>query len=55
LVQRRLGLLLDDDEGAALVAGADAYLRAAGVVDVERYVAMRLPGLELPPRNTSGS
>jgi hypothetical protein len=48
LACRRLGELLQDDEGAALIAEADAFLRAGGVVDPARFTAAMLPGIEIP-------
>ncbi|MDB4966848.1 MAG: hypothetical protein JWN44_2537 [Myxococcales bacterium] len=46
--RRWLGLLSDNDEGAALVAGADAFLRSRAVADPARFTASHAPGL-LPP------
>jgi hypothetical protein len=46
-VRRRMGVLLGGDEGAALVAVADAFLRAGGATDPERLVAMLVPGCEI--------
>lgn len=43
--RRGLGTLLGGDEGAALVAEADGFLRDRGVVDPERFVAAIAPGL----------
>jgi predicted Ser/Thr protein kinase len=48
LTRRRLGELLDDDEGRALIAEADAFLRKGGVVDPARFVAALYPGIEPP-------
>jgi hypothetical protein len=48
LYRRRLGELLANDEGAALIADADTFLHRAGVIDPARYVAALVPGLELP-------
>jgi hypothetical protein len=47
---RRLGELLGGDEGAALIAEADAFLRAGGVVDPARFTAAFTPGVSLPKR-----
>jgi eukaryotic-like serine/threonine-protein kinase len=49
VIRRRLGELLDDSEGQALIAAADAALRAGGVVDPARFSACMLPGIELSP------
>jgi hypothetical protein len=46
-MRRRLGELLGDEEGHALIAEADAALRAGGVVDPARFTAASMPGLEL--------
>jgi hypothetical protein len=43
-VRRRLGRLLGGDEGKTMVAGAEAWLRAAGVSAVDGLVAMLMPG-----------
>jgi hypothetical protein len=43
--RRRLGMLLGGDEGRALVAEADTFLRAGGAGDPASLVAMLLPGL----------
>ena len=43
--RRRLGQLVGGDEGVALVAQADAELRAQGVVNPERMVEVYAPGL----------
>jgi hypothetical protein len=43
--RRGLGTLLGGEEGAALVAEADGYLRDRGVVDPGRFVAAIAPGL----------
>jgi hypothetical protein len=45
--RRRLGELLGGDEGAALIAEADAFMRAGGVIDPERYAAAFTPGVFL--------
>ncbi|MET0285355.1 MAG: AAA family ATPase [Polyangiales bacterium] len=42
--RRRLGQLLGDVEGEALIAHAEADMRARGVVDLERVTEMVLPG-----------
>jgi hypothetical protein len=47
-VRRRLGELVGGEEGAALIAEADAFLRAGGILRPERFVAALHPGLELP-------
>jgi hypothetical protein len=47
LFRRRLGELLGGDEGAALIAEADAFLHAGGVVDPARYTAALVPGIAL--------
>jgi len=45
--RRRLGVMLDGDEGRALVQDADNTFNAAGVVDPEAFTAAILPGLEI--------
>ncbi|MBL9013326.1 MAG: hypothetical protein JNL83_04070, partial [Myxococcales bacterium] len=42
-----LGTLLRGDEGAALVSGAEAALRAQTVADPARWVAMLAPGFRI--------
>jgi hypothetical protein len=42
--RRRYGQLLGGTEGAALVAAADTWLRAAGVADPARLTAVLAPG-----------
>jgi hypothetical protein len=44
--RRACGVVLGGNEGAALVAEADAFLRAGGCVDPERFSAIWTPGLE---------
>ena len=44
--RRRLGELLGGDEGASLIAEADAFLRAGGALDPARLVATLMPGIE---------
>jgi hypothetical protein len=46
-VQWKLGALLGGDEGKALLVEADGFFRRGGVHNVERYVAMLAPGLEI--------
>jgi hypothetical protein len=46
--RRRLGELLGDEEGKALIDEVDALLRAGGVIDPQRFTAVMMPGLELP-------
>jgi hypothetical protein len=46
-VRRRLGVLLGGDEGAGLVADADAFLRAGGAVNPQLVVAILIPGCEV--------
>jgi hypothetical protein len=46
MARRACGLVLGGDEGAALVAEADAFLRAGGCVDPERFTAVFAPGLD---------
>jgi hypothetical protein len=43
--RRRLGELLGGDEGAALIARADAFLVERGVVDPGRLMVAMAPGL----------
>ncbi|MFI5308973.1 MAG: hypothetical protein ACHQ53_16565, partial [Polyangiales bacterium] len=43
--RRYLGRLLGGDEGRAMVAEADAFFRAGGVVDAERFADIWTPGL----------
>jgi tetratricopeptide (TPR) repeat protein len=44
VARRRLGALLGGDDGRALLAAADAWFAAAGVVDVDAMVRMLAPG-----------
>ncbi|HEX6834951.1 MAG TPA: hypothetical protein VF334_00185, partial [Polyangia bacterium] len=44
VARRQLGLLVGGDEGAALVAAADAFLRAQSVRDPGRVAATLAPG-----------
>jgi hypothetical protein len=43
VARRRLGLLVGGDEGKALVAAAEQWMRAAGIQDVERMTALMSP------------
>jgi hypothetical protein len=43
--RHQLGRLRGDENGARLTARADAYLRAAGVVNPDRFAAMLVPGM----------
>jgi eukaryotic-like serine/threonine-protein kinase len=45
--RRRFGVLLGGEAGQTLVREADAFFHKGGVVDVERYVAMLVPGLQM--------
>ena len=45
--RRCLGVLVGGDEGHALIGEADAYFHAAGVSDIERYVAALQPGVAI--------
>jgi hypothetical protein len=47
--RRRLGQLVSGDEGAAMVASAEAALTACGVKDLEAWTRMLVPGFEAPP------
>jgi hypothetical protein len=40
--------LIGGDEGVVLIAEADAFLRAGGVIDPARYSAALAPGVVLP-------
>ena len=42
--ERRLGLLLGGDEGAALLAGSDAVMTGEGVRNPEQLTAVLAPG-----------
>jgi hypothetical protein len=44
VVRRQRGKLLGGDEGAALVAGADASMTRQGIVKPERFAALFAPG-----------
>jgi 1,2-phenylacetyl-CoA epoxidase PaaB subunit len=44
VARRQLGLLVAGDEGAALVAAADAFMRAQAVRDPGRVAATLAPG-----------
>jgi hypothetical protein len=46
--RRWLGLLRDNDEGAALVARADSFLQSRAVADPARFTVSQAPGLRLP-------
>ena len=46
LCTRNLGLLIGGDEGRSLVAQADAFFPARGVVDVARFASAVMPGFE---------
>jgi hypothetical protein len=46
--RRIRGLLLGGDEGKALVAEADGFLRAGGATDPARLVAVLVPGFYTP-------
>jgi serine/threonine protein kinase/tetratricopeptide (TPR) repeat protein len=46
MVRRQRGLLLDGSAGEALVAEADAALRARGVVNPERFTHAHVPGFQ---------
>ena len=43
-VRRRLGDLIGGTEGAALVAAADTWMRAQGIVNATRMTTMLVPG-----------
>ncbi|MFY0578064.1 hypothetical protein ACN28S_30450 [Cystobacter fuscus] len=43
-VRRRKGVLIGGEEGAALVAKADALLRSEGVEEPDPWVSMLIPG-----------
>lgn len=47
LARLAVGALLGGDEGAALVAEADALLRAGGAVDPEHFLAVWIPPVAL--------
>jgi hypothetical protein len=42
--RRRLGVMIGGDEGATLVAEADAFMRGQGIASPERWTAMQAPG-----------
>jgi hypothetical protein len=44
--RRTLGTLVGGDEGRALVAGADAWMTAQGIVSPARMTAMLVPGID---------
>jgi hypothetical protein len=46
LARRACGVVLGGDEGAALVAEADAFLRAGGCVDPAHFADVMTPGLD---------
>ena len=45
--RRRLGQLLGGDEGTALLAAGDAFMRAQGVKNLEALTEVSCPGLRL--------
>jgi hypothetical protein len=44
VTRRQLGRLVGGDEGAALIAAADAFMRARSVYEPERVAATLAPG-----------
>lgn len=46
-IHRAIGRLLGGDEGRAIIADADAALRAGGAVDPKRIASALLPGIDL--------
>jgi hypothetical protein len=50
--RRWLGLLRDNDEGAALIERADSFLRGRAVADPARFTVSQAPGLRLTPASS---
>jgi hypothetical protein len=50
VMRRQRGVLVGGDAGAALVAAAEAQMRAQTIADPERYAALYAPGLAAPRR-----
>ncbi len=55
VARRRRGELLGGDDGRALIATADAWMKAAGVVDLDAIVRMLAPGFGASARLAPGA